>query len=64
VGDLTQVRTREGWLSLDLYSRKIVGYATARRPLQELALEALAMALAARKPKPGLVHHSDRGGST
>lgn len=66
VGDLTQVRTREGWLFLavllDLYSRKIVGYATARRPLQELALEALAMALAARKPKPGLVHHSDRGG--
>jgi transposase InsO family protein len=66
VGDLTQVRTREGWLFLavllDLYSRKIVGYATAPRPLQELALQALAMALTARKPEPGLVHHSDRGG--
>jgi putative transposase len=66
VGDLTQVRTRQGWLFLaillDLYARKIVGYATAPRPLQELALQALAMALAARKPQPGLVHHTDRGG--
>lgn len=66
VGDLTQVRTREGWLFLavllDLHSRKIVGYATAPRPLQELALQALAMAVAARKPKPGLLHHTDRGG--
>lgn len=66
VGDLTQVRTREGWLFLaillDLYSRKIVGYATAARPQQELALEALAIALAARKPRAGLLHHTDRGG--
>lgn len=66
VGDLTQVRTREGWLFLaillDLYSRKIVGYATAARPHQELALEALACAVAARRPAAGLVHHTDRGG--
>ena len=66
VGDFTQVRTREGWLFLaillDLYSRKIVGYATAARPQQELALQALAMAVAARKPQPGLLHHTDRGG--
>jgi transposase InsO family protein len=66
VGDLTQIRTREGWLFLaillDLYSRKIVGHATAPRPEQELALQALAMAVAARKPQPGLVHHTDRGG--
>jgi len=66
VGDLTQVRTREGWLFLaillDLYSRKIVGYATAARPQQEVALQALAMAVAARKPQPGLWHHTDRGG--
>ena len=66
VGDLTQVRTREGWLFLavllDLFSRKIVGYATAARPLQELALEALARAVANRQPEPGLVHHTDRGG--
>jgi len=65
VGDLTQVRTREGWLFLavllDLYSRKIVGHATAPRPLQELALEALAMAIRARKPAEGLLHHTDRG---
>jgi putative transposase len=39
-----------------------VGYATARRPLQELALEALSRAITSRKPKPGLVHHTDRGG--
>ena len=66
VGDLTQVRTREGWLFLaivlDLFSRKIVGYATAARPQQELALEALARAIAARRPAAGLVHHTDRGG--
>jgi putative transposase len=66
VGDLTQVRTREGWLFLaillDLFSRKIVGYATAARPQQEIALEALARAVTARRPEPGLVHHTDRGG--
>ncbi len=66
VGDLTQVRTREGWLFLaillDLFSRKIVGYATSSRPQQELALEALARAVEARRPEPGLVHHTDRGG--
>ena len=65
VGDLTQVRTREGWLFLavllDLYSRKIVGHATAPQPLQELALQALAMALSTRRPEPGLLHHTDRG---
>ncbi len=66
VGDLTQVRTREGWLYLatilDLYSRKIVGYATADRPLQELALEALDQAVELRRPQAGLIHHTDRGG--
>jgi transposase InsO family protein len=66
VGDLTQVRTREGWLFLavllDLFSRKIVGYATSARPQQEVALEALARAVAARRPEPGLLHHTDRGG--
>jgi putative transposase len=47
---------------LDLFSRKIVGYATAARPQQELALEALACAVATRRPKPGLLHHTGRGG--
>jgi transposase InsO family protein len=65
VGDITQIRTREGWLFLavilDLYSRKVVGHSTSNRPRTELALEALDMAHAARRPKPGLIHHSDRG---
>jgi len=65
VGDITQVRSREGWLFLavilDLYSRKVVGYATSHQPRAELALEALAMAHEIRKPKAGLIHHTDRG---
>lgn len=64
--DITIVKTAEGWLHLaivlDLYSRKIVGWATSPTVTQTLALEALQRAFAARKPKPGLVHHSDRGG--
>jgi len=65
VGDITQIRTREGWLFLavilDLYSRKVVGHATSNRPRTELALEALHMAYSTRRPEPGLIHHSDRG---
>jgi transposase InsO family protein len=64
--DITQVRTREGWLFLavvlDLFSRRIVGWATAARPEQVLALEALQHAIHNRRPPPGLLHHSDRGG--
>lgn len=66
VGDVTQIRTGEGWLYLamlmDLYSRKIVGWSTSHSPRQEIALEALEMAVAQRRPRPGLIHHSDRGG--
>jgi len=66
VADITIVRTGEGWLHLaivlDLFSRRIVGWATSERVHQTLALEALAMAIAQRRPAPGLVHHSDRGG--
>ncbi len=66
VGDITQVRTHQGWLFLavllDLYSRKIVGYATASRAHQDLALEALEKAVRSRRPAHGLVHHTDRGG--
>ena len=66
VGDLTQIRTGEGWLYLamlmDLYSRKIVGWSTSKSPRQEIALEALEMALEQRRPRPGLIHHTDRGG--
>jgi transposase InsO family protein len=64
--DITIVKTAEGWLHLaivlDLFSRKIVGWAMSEAVTQTLALEALEMALANRRPMPGLVHHSDRGG--
>ena len=60
------MRTGEGWLHLavvlDLFSRKVVGWATSERVQQAIALEALAMAIRRRRPEPGLVHHSDRGG--
>ena len=66
LADITQVRTREGWLFLaivlDACSRRIVGWATSARPEQALALEALHVAIARRRPVAGLVHHSDRGG--
>lgn len=66
VGDITQIRTGEGWLYLailmDLHSRKIIGWATSHSPRQEIALEALKMALEQRRPRPGLIHHTDRGG--
>jgi len=66
LADITQVRTREGWLFLavllDACSRRIVGWATAARPTQAVALEALQLALRTRRPAPGLLHHSDRGG--
>jgi transposase InsO family protein len=65
VTDITYVWTREGWLYLaailDLYSRAVVGWAMSESLSRELALRALDMALRARHPKPGLVHHSDRG---
>jgi putative transposase len=65
VADITYIGTSEGWLYLasvmDLYSRKIVGWATGARMTQELVLDALDLAHKRRKPKPGLIHHSDRG---
>jgi putative transposase len=65
VGDITYIRTREGWLYLsviqDLYSRKIVGWAMAETIKSALVCEALKMALQHRRPKPGLLFHSDRG---
>ena len=65
VGDMTFIRTREGWLHLavllDLYSRKVVGWAMDQRPGQVLHLGALQMALSQRRPQPGLIHHTDRG---
>ncbi len=64
-GDLTYVWTTEGWLYLavllDLYSRRVVGWAMGQRLTVELAEQALTMALATRAPTAGLLHHSDRG---
>jgi len=64
-GDITYLWTLEGWLYLaviiDLYSRKVVGWALDRQLKTSLALEALRMAYWRRKPAPGLIYHSDRG---
>jgi transposase InsO family protein len=46
---------------LDLFSRRVVGWATSDRLKRALAIEALQRAIATRNPSPGLVHHSDRG---
>jgi len=66
VSDLTYVPTREGWLYLavvlDLASRRCVGWATQATLEGDLAVRALRMALDARQPEPGWIHHSDRGG--
>ena len=63
--DISYVWTAEGWLYLaivlDLFSRKIVGWAMSDRMKKGLAVEALQRALTVRGPQPGLIHHSDRG---
>jgi putative transposase len=66
VGDITYIPTGEGWLYLatllDVYSRRIVGWAMADHLRTELAVDALTMALQQRRPLSGqLVHHTDRG---
>jgi len=65
VTDLTYVATDEGWLYLagvlDLYSRRIVGWAMGPSLETTLPVQALQMALRQRRPAPGLIHHSDRG---
>jgi transposase InsO family protein len=64
-GDLTDVWTTEGWLYLavilDLYSRRVIGWAMGHRLTVDLAERALTMALTNRTPTAGLLHHSDRG---
>jgi len=64
-GDLTYVWTTEGWLYLavilDLYSRRVIGWAMGHRLTVDLAERALTMALTNRTPTAGLLHHSDRG---
>ena len=66
VADITYLRTGEGWLYLaavqDTYSRLIVGWSMATHMRATLVVDALKMALARRRPRPGLIHHSDQGG--
>jgi len=65
VGDITYLRTWEGWCYLatviDLASRRVVGFAMADHMRTSLVADALRMALAARRPAPGLIFHTDRG---
>ena len=65
VSDITFIATAEGWLYLatemDLYSRRIVGWALSDRLTAELVGSALRMAMVRRQPPAGLLHHSDRG---
>jgi putative transposase len=63
--DISYVWTSEGWLYLaiilDLFARRVVGWAVSDRLHKELALEALRKTLAIRQPRKDLIHHSDRG---
>src|SRR5947209_18690600 len=64
-GDITAVWTSEGWLYLavvlDLFSRRVIGWAMAATQDETLIETALRMALLARHPAAGLLFHSDRG---
>jgi putative transposase len=65
LADITYIPTGEGWLYLavilDLFTRKVVGWAMREHMRVELTMAALTMAIQRRRPGPGLVHHSDRG---
>ena len=65
VSDITYIPTEEGWLylatTLDLYSRRIVGWSMRERMISDLVIDALEMAITQRHPPAGLMHHSDRG---
>jgi len=64
-GDVTYLKTAEGWMYLaivmDLYSRRIVGWAVDKHMKQDLVIRAMVMAYNLRQPDQGLVFHSDRG---
>lgn len=63
--DITYIPTRAGWLYLavlvDLYSRRVVGWAMSERQTTTLVIDAWRMAWAQRRPRAGLLHHSDQG---
>lgn len=65
VTEIPFVPTRRGWLHvalmIDLFSRRIVGWAMSHRIDQQLVIDALRMAIHQRRPAPGLIHHSDQG---
>ena len=65
IGDITYIPTDKGWLYLatviDLYSRQVVGWSMADNMRSKLVNDALTMALFQRKPKKGLIWHTDRG---
>jgi transposase InsO family protein len=65
VVDISYIWTQEGWLYLavvmDLYSRRVIGWAVSNRMKRDLAIRALDMAVALRKPPRRCIHHSDRG---
>lgn len=64
-GDITYIWTREGWLYLaviiDLYSRRVIGWAVSNRLKKDLAIRAIQMAINLRRPSKGCIHHTDRG---
>jgi putative transposase len=64
-GDISYIWTAQGWLYLavilDLFSRRVVGWAAGPRMTSDLPLRALNRAIALRRPSPGAIHHSDRG---
>src|SRR6185295_4372270 len=65
VADITYVRLQQEFVYLavilDVYSRRVVGWNISRQLDSRLALQALESALNRRRPRPGLIHHSDRG---
>ena len=64
--DITYIETRQGWLylavTMDLFSRRIVGWSMDHWMSRHLVIDALRMAIEARRPTRSLIHHSDRGG--
>jgi transposase InsO family protein len=65
LADISYIPTDEGWLYLavvlDLFTRKVVGWAMRDHLCQELTIAALTMAIQRQRPARGLLHHSDRG---
>ena len=63
--DISYIWTAQGWLylavMLDLYSRRVIGWAVGARMTSDLPLRALNRAIGLRQPGAGVIHHSDRG---